>query len=77
MDKILILILLGFVISSDLIIIGDNFMSEIANILLEIPYIKYTENYLNYSYISTNSSKEYEGHNILFSTIYGTNYNFF
>ena len=77
MDKIIILILLGFVISNDLIIIGDNFMSEIANILLEIPYTIYTENYLNYSYISTNSSKEYEGHNILFSTIYGTNYNFF
>ena len=79
MDKIIILILVGFgsVISSDLIIIGDNFMSQIANILLEIPYTKYTENYLNYSYISTNSSKEYEGHNISFSTIYGVNYNFF
>ena len=77
MDKIIILILLGFVISNDLIIIGDNFMSQIANILLEIPYTIYTENNLNYSYISTNSSKEYKGHNILFSTIYGTNYNFF
>ena len=68
MDKIIILILVGFssVISSDLIIIGDNFMSEIANILLEIPYAKYTENYLNYTYISTNSSKEYEGYNISF-----------
>ena len=77
MDKFFILILLGFAISNDLIIIGDNFMSEIANILFEIPYTIYTENYLNYSYISTNSSKEYEGYNVLFSTIYGINYNFF
>ena len=77
MDKFIILILLGFAISNDLIIIGDNFMSQIANILLEIPYTIYTENYLNYSLISTNTSKEYEGYNILFSTIYGTNYNFF
>ena len=77
MDKFIILILLGFAISNDLIIIGDNFMSQIANILLEIPYTIYTENYVNYSLISTNSSKEYEGYNILFSTIYGTNYNFF
>ena len=77
MNKIIILILLGFAISNDLIIIGDNFMSEIANILFEIPYTIYTENYLNYSYISTNDFKEYEGHNALFSTIYGVNYNFF
>ena len=77
MDKIIILILLGFGISNDLIIIGDNFMSQIANILLEIPYTIYTENYLNFSLISTNTSKEYEGYNILFSTIYGSNYNFF
>ena len=48
MDKIIILILLGFALSNDLIIIGDNFMSQIANILLEIPYTIYTENYLNF-----------------------------
>ena len=77
MDKIIIIILLGFAISNDLIIIGDNFMSQIANILLEIPYTIYTENNMNYSYISTNSSKEYEGYNVLFSTISGINYNFF
>ena len=77
MDKIIILILLGFAISNDLIIIGDNFMSQIANVLLKIPYAIYTEGNMNYSYISTNSSKEYEGYNILFSTIYGIHYNFF
>ena len=77
MDKVIILILLGFAISNDLIIIGDNFMSQIANVLLKIPYAIYTEGNLNYSYISTNSSKEYEGYNILFSTIYGIHYNFF
>ena len=77
MNKIIILILLGFITASDLIIIGDNFMSEIANILLEIPYTKYTENYLNYSFILTDSPQKYEGYNILFSTIYGSNYNFF
>ena len=77
MHKIIILILLGFITASDLIIIGDNFMSEIANILLEIPYTKYTENYLNYSFILTDSPQKYEGYNILFSTIYGTKYNFF
>ena len=77
MDKIFFLLIIGFAATSDLILIGDNFMSGIANVLLEIPYTIYTENYLNYSYISTNSSKEYEGHNILFSAIYGVNYNYF
>ena len=83
MNKIFTLILvIGFAISEDLIIIGDIFMSQIANIILEIPYVYYSK-YLDFAYISTLSPKEYEGYNIIFSAVdstknnYGSDYDLF
>ena len=70
MKKIITLILaIGFAISNDLIIIGDNTVSEMANILMGIQYLTYSTYYEIISYISTSSPIKYEGYNIHFSSI--------
>ena len=71
MKKIISFILaIGLAISKDLIIIGDNTISEMANTLMGIEYLSYGTLFGSIPFISTKSPIKYEGYNIHFSSIF-------